>query len=119
MPVQVRDAALAIEDNMPKHGANRDYYLQNAERELSLTDGTVPGGSLAKIADAGTNSLLRKLARTQPYYNRNRAHICSFFVKGECNRGEECPYRFFFNLIFFLTFFFYLVMKNQVILMIL
>ena len=20
-------------------------------------------------------------------------HICSFWVKGECKRGEECPYR--------------------------
>lgn len=34
-----------------------------------------------------------KLARTQPYYKRNRPHICSFWVKGECKRGEECPYR--------------------------
>jgi len=33
------------------------------------------------------------LARTQPYYDRNKPHICSFWVKGECKRGEECPYR--------------------------
>lgn len=37
--------------------------------------------------------MLAKLARTQPYYKRNRPHICSFWVKGECKRGEECPYR--------------------------
>ena len=24
---------------------------------------------------------------------RNKAPICSFFVKGECKRGAECPYR--------------------------
>lgn len=24
---------------------------------------------------------------------RNQARICSFFVKGTCNRGAECPYR--------------------------
>ena len=24
---------------------------------------------------------------------RNRAPVCSFFVKGECKRGAECPYR--------------------------
>ena len=24
---------------------------------------------------------------------RNRAQICSFFVRGECKRGAECPYR--------------------------
>ena len=39
------------------------------------------------------NELLLKLQRTTPYYKRNRAHICSFFVRGECTRGSECPYR--------------------------
>ena len=39
------------------------------------------------------HELLTKLARTTPYYKRNRPHICSFWVKGECKRGEECPYR--------------------------
>ena len=24
---------------------------------------------------------------------RNAAHVCSFFVKGTCNRGISCPYR--------------------------
>jgi pre-mRNA-splicing factor RBM22/SLT11 len=24
---------------------------------------------------------------------RNKAQICSFFVRGECKRGAECPYR--------------------------
>jgi len=93
LPVQVRDHALSIKEDIPKMGANRDYYIQGMDRALSQTDGTVPGGQLARIGDAGTNELLRKLARNQPYYNRNLPHICSFFVKGECSRGEECPYR--------------------------
>jgi hypothetical protein len=37
--------------------------------------------------------MLKQLARTDPYYKRNRPHICSFFVKGECTRGAECPFR--------------------------
>lgn len=37
--------------------------------------------------------MLKELARTNPYYKRNRPHICSFFVKGECKRGTDCPYR--------------------------
>ncbi|CAD5219966.1 unnamed protein product [Bursaphelenchus okinawaensis] len=93
LPVQVRDHALAIQDQMPRDGANRDFYIQNADRALANTDGTVPYGQLAEIKDAGSNELLKKLARNQPYYNRNLPHICSFFVKGECRRGEECPYR--------------------------
>lgn len=103
-----------MKDDLPKSGANRDYYLQNADREVRLflsnffdlllirllmfqlakTDGTTPGGSLGKLVDQGPNELLMKLARTQPYYERNRPHICSFWVKGECKRGEECPYRY-------------------------
>ncbi|VDN57024.1 unnamed protein product [Dracunculus medinensis] len=93
LPVQVRDHALQIEDNLPRQGANRDFYIQNQERELALTDGTTPVATIAKIVDAGSNDLLRKLSRNQPYYQRNKPHICSFFVKGECKRGEECPYR--------------------------
>merc|ERR1711963_777743 len=41
----------------------------------------------------GGHALLRRLARSAPYYERNKPHICSFFVKGLCKRGEECPYR--------------------------
>ena len=39
------------------------------------------------------NDTILKLQRTTPYYKRNRAHVCSFFVRGECTRGSECPYR--------------------------
>lgn len=44
-------------------------------------------------AQAAGKEMLKQLARTNPYYKRNRPQICSFFVKGECARGEECPYR--------------------------
>jgi pre-mRNA-splicing factor RBM22/SLT11 len=37
--------------------------------------------------------MLKQLARTDPYYKRNRPHVCSFFAKGDCSRGTECPYR--------------------------
>jgi pre-mRNA-splicing factor RBM22/SLT11 len=51
------------------------------------------------LVDSGRSSsagkeMLKQLARTDPYYKRNRPHVCSFFVKGECKRGAECPYRF-------------------------
>lgn len=39
------------------------------------------------------NDTILKLQRTTPYYKRNRAHVCSFFVRGQCTRGPECPYR--------------------------
>lgn len=39
------------------------------------------------------NDTIMKLQRTTPYYKRNRAHVCSFYIRGECTRGAECPYR--------------------------
>lgn len=39
------------------------------------------------------SDMLAHLARTTPYYKRNQARICSFFVRGQCTRGAECPYR--------------------------
>ncbi|KAG1364490.1 putative zinc finger CCCH domain-containing protein 40 [Cocos nucifera] len=39
------------------------------------------------------NDTILKLQRTTPYYKRNRAHVCSFYARGECTRGAECPYR--------------------------
>ncbi|KAK7506347.1 hypothetical protein BaRGS_00002459 [Batillaria attramentaria] len=92
LPVQVRDQALKVQDSMPKSDVNKEYYTQNMEREIANSDGISPVGALAGKAQAPSDMLL-KLARTTPYYKRNRPHICSFWVKGECKRGEECPYR--------------------------
>uniref|UniRef100_A0A1I8H4X1 C3H1-type domain-containing protein n=3 Tax=Macrostomum lignano TaxID=282301 RepID=A0A1I8H4X1_9PLAT len=55
----------------------------------ALAGGSGGGGK----APAPSSEMLHRLARTTPYYKRNRPHICSFYVKGECRRGEECPYR--------------------------
>jgi len=96
LPIEVRDKALAkAPDNMPKSDVNKEFFTQNVEKELANTDGTMvhavdgSGGGKSQAA----SDLLMKLARTTPYYKRNRPHICSFWVKGECKRGEECPYR--------------------------
>uniref|UniRef100_A0A8C9Q1W9 Pre-mRNA-splicing factor RBM22 n=1 Tax=Spermophilus dauricus TaxID=99837 RepID=A0A8C9Q1W9_SPEDA len=91
LPIQVRDAGLSFKDDMPKSDVNKEYYTQNMEREISNSDGTRPVGMLGKATS--TSDLLLKLARTTPYYKRNQPHICSFWVKGDCKRGEECPYR--------------------------
>nr|CAD7577089.1 unnamed protein product [Timema californicum] len=122
LPIQVRDAALRIKDDLPRSDVNKEYYIQNMDKEtttfdsflvsetwrgqrmsLELTlvlpifvqlgkiDATTPAGAVGKSQAA--SDLLMKLARTSPYYKRNRPHICSFWVKGECKRGEECPYR--------------------------
>lgn len=47
---------------------------------------------LNRTSSAGKD-MLKQLARTDPYYKRNKPHVCSFYAKGECNRGDACPYR--------------------------
>lgn len=91
LPIQVRDAALKIADTMPQSDVNKEFYIQKIEAELASGDGTEAAGAVGKSLAA--SEMLSKLARTAPYYKRNRPHICSFWVKGECKRGEECPYR--------------------------
>lgn len=90
LPVQVRDSVMAIKQELPKDEVNREYYNQNLDKQINESDASE---TYAPFKSQAASDVLAKLARTAPYYRRNRAHICSFFVKGECRRGEECPYR--------------------------
>ncbi|KDR73524.1 hypothetical protein GALMADRAFT_251241 [Galerina marginata CBS 339.88] len=89
LPTQVRDTALGLQNEAPTSDINREYYAQNMEGKL---DGNKSGLDSGRAASAG-KEMLKQLARTDPYYKRNRPHVCSFFAKGECKRGSECPYR--------------------------
>lgn len=90
LPVQVRDSALGISthDAIPKSDVNREYFAEEQDRKARA--GLDYESSFGK---ARPNDTILKLQRTTPYYKRNRAHICSFYVRGECTRGAECPYR--------------------------
>lgn len=103
LPVQVRDQLLQVSSDIPKSDVNKEYYSQILEKEMEgktaeelaeplnpalAGPSTGPGKDLAPGAKT-----LAKLARRAPYYKRNLPHICSFWLKGECKRGDECPYR--------------------------
>ncbi|KAL1183374.1 hypothetical protein V6Z11_A02G179000 [Gossypium hirsutum] len=90
LPVQVRDTALSINSNdaIPKSDVNREYFAEEHDRRARA--GLDYESSYGKVRP---NDTILKLQRTTPYYKRNRAHICSFYVRGECTRGAECPYR--------------------------
>ncbi|KAH7688054.1 pre-mRNA-splicing factor RBM22/SLT11 protein [Dioscorea alata] len=90
LPVQVRDTALSINsnDSIPKSDVNREYFAEEHDRRARA--GIDYESSFGK---ARPNDTILKLQRTTPYYQRNRAHVCSFYVRGECTRGSECPYR--------------------------
>eukprot|EP00443_Scrippsiella_acuminata_P048597 CAMPEP_0115184702 /NCGR_PEP_ID=MMETSP0270-20121206/9097_1 /TAXON_ID=71861 /ORGANISM="Scrippsiella trochoidea, Strain CCMP3099" /LENGTH=365 /DNA_ID=CAMNT_0002597793 /DNA_START=78 /DNA_END=1175 /DNA_ORIENTATION=- len=88
LPVQVRDKFLEEQGgnkiSLPPSRIGRDYQLQEAQKQ---TESDLPYGK----TDA--HPMLKRLARMTPYYKRNEARICTFYVKGACNRGQDCPFR--------------------------
>lgn len=91
LPVQARDAVLGLSEKMEKpiSDVNREWQAELAEKQVE--QGLAPFQSTAGKMEMRQQIL--RLARSEPYYKRNKAHICSFFLKGECKRGSECPYR--------------------------
>jgi pre-mRNA-splicing factor RBM22/SLT11 len=96
LPVQVRDTAMGITRQGPSTDVNKQYYVNHMESQLegntSLVNSTVGASSRAG------QDILKQISkqRTDPMgdkYKRNRPHLCSFYAKGECNRGDACPFR--------------------------
>jgi len=89
LPVQVRDKFMeelgASKVQLPHSRVGRDYQLQNAQKD--------PDGEDLPYGKVGAHPMLQRLARMTPYYKRNEARICTFYVKGACNRGADCPFR--------------------------
>ena len=94
LPVKVRDqvlrdagksgsAALAVPQSM----ANRSWFTAQQERALEQ------GQNLVGTADPVAHAQLQSMARMEPRYERNLPKLCSFFARGECNRGADCPFR--------------------------
>eukprot|EP01065_Artemidia_motanka_P021767 TRINITY_DN2600_c0_g1_i1.p2 TRINITY_DN2600_c0_g1~~TRINITY_DN2600_c0_g1_i1.p2 ORF type:complete len:307 (+),score=48.97 TRINITY_DN2600_c0_g1_i1:73-993(+) len=91
LPTAVRDH-YAPGDKVVRHTSEvlKEYHIDMQER--SLASGRLTEHQ-AGVSRAAQQTDLRRLARSTPYYQRNRPRICSFFVKGECTRGRACPYR--------------------------
>eukprot|EP01057_Protomagalhaensia_wolfi_P002586 Protomagalhaensia_wolfi_Nauph_80__2585@NODE_2733_length_1002_cov_246_714434_g2141_i0_p1_GENE_NODE_2733_length_1002_cov_246_714434_g2141_i0NODE_2733_length_1002_cov_246_714434_g2141_i0_p1_ORF_typecomplete_len267_score28_03Torus/PF16131_5/2_8e09zf_CCCH_4/PF18345_1/4e08zfCCCH_3/PF15663_5/1_8e04zfCCCH_3/PF15663_5/4_4e06zfCCCH/PF00642_24/1_7e05zfCCCH_4/PF18044_1/8_4e05zfCCCH_2/PF14608_6/0_0075_NODE_2733_length_1002_cov_246_714434_g2141_i061801 len=98
LPVQVRDRFLEAvgdgtnsltagetETSAPLSRVNRDYQVN---RQQNLPSQTTAAGF-----DRPTHPILQRLQRTQPYYRRNVARVCTFWLRGQCARGDTCPFR--------------------------
>eukprot|EP00918_Siedleckia_nematoides_P105460 GHVU01230317.1.p1 GENE.GHVU01230317.1~~GHVU01230317.1.p1 ORF type:complete len:375 (-),score=40.54 GHVU01230317.1:1259-2356(-) len=85
LPVQVRDKFLEDSQKLelPDSRVNRDFATAKYEQDHQ-------GETYGKMT---SHPLLMKLARHAPYYKRNRARVCTFWLRGECTRGDSCPYR--------------------------
>jgi len=93
LPVKVRDRILAEAGSagacaiVPQSMANRSWYTAQQERSLAQ------GENMVGEANALAVAKLKEMANMKPRYERNMAKLCSFFAKGECNRGANCPFR--------------------------
>ncbi|KAG4306503.1 hypothetical protein PORY_000491 [Pneumocystis oryctolagi] len=71
LPIQVRDAALKLVNQGPQSDINREYYAQNNEGKWK--GGNTPC-EFGKV-DSAARELLKKLARSEPYYKKQDLHI--------------------------------------------
>ena len=81
---------------MPKDMANKDYWAHQMNANIDKLDlpyqDPVVKQALAQIARVHNGNADKGLGGSKAA-KRNAAHVCSFFVRGECNRGKQCPYR--------------------------
>jgi len=91
VPTQVRDTAFGAKktEDFAESEVMVEYNAQQNAKKIALGLDDSSSSSSRELPSIA----LRRLRRDAPYYKRNQAHICSFFVRGTCNRGEECPYR--------------------------
>lgn len=108
VPVQVRDAVLnsgaggnaagGAQVLLPDSDVGKEYNAELMAKKVAEEGHMAVGytgiaGSGGKMT-SDKAELLRKIARRdgKPYYKKNKARICSFWMKGACKRAD-CPYR--------------------------
>eukprot|EP00835_Amoeboradix_gromovi_P007111 NODE_1068_length_1514_cov_0.063604.p1 type:complete len:285 gc:universal NODE_1068_length_1514_cov_0.063604:436-1290(+) len=87
LPVQVIQSVMQVENDLPTTEVNKQYYLEQLRNQLKK------GAYYRPKPSAEQDKLLKELSKAHKHklYNR-KANICTFFAKGKCNRGDECPY---------------------------
>ena len=89
LPVQVRDGVLGIKESAPKQEANREFFLANRAAQLDTNQKL-----LTDKIDPAAHSILTALSKrsNRDAIESNKPLPCSFFAKGQCLRGESCPF---------------------------
>lgn len=93
LPVKVRDQVLreagssSAVSAVPQSMANRAWYTAQQQRLLDQ------GQNMVGDVNAVAHARLSEMAVMEPRYERNLPKLCSFFARGECDRGDQCPFR--------------------------
>jgi pre-mRNA-splicing factor RBM22/SLT11 len=88
LPVELRDKFIdsTAVVAMPKDVANRDFWANNVNGQIDKLELPYKNpevqGALAEISK-----------KFGPSAKRNLPKVCTFYVRGLCNRGTLCPYR--------------------------
>ena len=90
LPVEIRDKYLKEKITIPTEIANRDFFTANNTKNFDKLDLPYNKPGAYPLVD---EILHKKSTTKEKTPNRNKPHICTFFLKGICSRGNECPYR--------------------------
>ena len=83
IPVQARDAVLGRErETVAKSDVNIEFHTNEIAKRIEN------GEDVQATARAEMNSMIQKLARKKPYYQKNKAPICTFWLRNACNRAR-------------------------------
>ena len=101
LPVEIRDKYLKNKIEIPKENANRDFFIANATKNFDKLDlpyykegaYNLPENFKHLMKKNNNNLLLENEKKEEITAKRNLPQICSFYVKGNCIRGNNCPYR--------------------------
>lgn len=96
LPVQVRDTVLDKQNVLPTTTSQQQqhYMLQQYENKINnaIESGQIDANTTL-VPSLQSNIILDKIKSTQPNYKRNQQTLCTYYIRGECNRGESCQYR--------------------------
>jgi len=101
LPVEIRDKFLKKKIEIPKEQANLDYFISKATENFETLDLPYYKQEAYKLSTESDliKNILDKTNKNKDNNNnkkiikRNQRYICTFFLRGECNRGDLCPYR--------------------------
>lgn len=99
IPVQLRDNLLQAQNNvnLPQSKLSLGLAVEKYESQLNLNQSNDSAQLNNNYRNSiANNALIENFTyrnnNSEPYYKRNQQKPCSFFLKGNCNRGVNCPY---------------------------
>lgn len=75
--------------SVPMTDVNAQVFVRKIESQMG--DAVIVNHGKS---EAVAKKVIKKLAKeaSEPYAKRSKSIICSFYVKGNCKRGVECPF---------------------------